>query len=268
MSQISSPTPTGPSPIQDILLVEKFERRRTGFRFAATSLPGHLLHFTVSGEVKQECNGREYVLRPGSVIWYHEDESVRGKVLGAPWVFYSVNFIAPALPPPPFEQRLYAGLKTLHPHFQELLRVCREPRQPSMERSFLAHAALLRILAALARPMQKPYGVDPRARLWWELETECRRDLKRPLNMAWMTQHAHASPATIARSCKYALGMPPLKRIKQVRLSLARGLVLRSRLSMKEIAERTGYPRIHEFSRDYRKYYGKPPTADRRGGSW
>ena len=30
-----------------------------------------------------------------------------------------------------------------------------------------------------------------------------------------------------------------------------------------EIAGRVGYGRVHEFSRDYRKAYGCPPTAER-----
>jgi transcriptional regulator GlxA family with amidase domain len=56
-----------------------------------------------------------------------------------------------------------------------------------------------------------------------------------------------------------------MKRLKQIRLSLARGLVLYSDLNMTEIALRVGYGRVHEFSRDYRKAYGRPPTAERTG---
>jgi len=264
MSQISSLRPIGGPLVHEIPFVAKFVRHRTGFRYQATSLPGHLLHLVVSGEIRQECDGREYLLRPGSLIWYHEDELVRGKALRVPWVFYSVNFIAPELPPPAFEHRLFTGCGKLETDFEELLRLWRDTKMAPMQRSFSAHAALLHILSSLANPVRQPYRLDPRARLWWELETECRKDLARALNMQWMTRHTGASPATIARACKHAVGMPPLKRIKQVRLSLARGLVMRSSLSMKEIAGRTGYPRVHEFSRDYHKHFGRPPTTDRR----
>jgi transcriptional regulator GlxA family with amidase domain len=67
----------------------------------------------------------------------------------------------------------------------------------------------------------------------------------------------------VAGACRYAVGLPPLKRIKQIRFSLARGLLQRSALSVKEIAAETGYPRVHEFLRDYRKHFGHPPTAGR-----
>lgn len=267
MSQISSPPSISASPIQAILLVAKFERRSARHQFQATSLPGHLLQLMTAGEVHQGCNGREYELRPGNLIWYHEDELVQGATRRVPWVFYSVNFIAPTLSPPPFDARLFPDCGSLRPLFAELSRAWLDVKQTPSTRGFQAHAALLRILASLDRPARRPYQVDPRAQLWWELEAECRKDPRRPISLAIMAERAHSSPATIARSCLYAVGLPPLKRLKQVRLSLARGLVLRSQFSMKEIAEQIGFPRIHEFSRDYRKHFGLPPTADRLRGS-
>ncbi len=257
MSQISSP------PVSAILLVARFARLRAGMTFEATSLPGHLLHLVVAGAVRQECNGREYVLRRGDVMWYHEDELVRGTVLQVPWRFYSINFIAPTLPPPAFETRVFHRRLTLEPLFAELLAVWEKPGLPALSRQCRAHAALLQILAALTTPSQQPVKMDPRARLWWEVETKLRQDLAHPVTLATLAQAAHTSPATLTRACRHAVHLPPLKRIKQVRLSLARGLVLRSGLSMKEIAARVGYPRVHEFSRDYRKHFGQPPTAER-----
>jgi transcriptional regulator GlxA family with amidase domain len=58
-----------------------------------------------------------------------------------------------------------------------------------------------------------------------------------------------------------------MKRLKQIRLSLARGLVQHSDLNMTEISQRVGYARVHEFSRDYRKAHGRPPTAERNAGA-
>ena len=54
-----------------------------------------------------------------------------------------------------------------------------------------------------------------------------------------------------------------MKRVKQIRMSLAWGLVMFSDLRMTDIAERVGYARVHEFSRDYRRAYGRSPTHDR-----
>ena len=71
------------------------------------------------------------------------------------------------------------------------------------------------------------------------------------------------SQASIARSCQKAVGLPPMKRVKQIRLSMAWGLVMFSELRMTEIAHRIGYERVHEFSRDYRRQFGRSPLHDR-----
>jgi AraC-like DNA-binding protein len=257
-------TPIGPSPIENVLICARLGPAETGFKFKANSLPGHLIHCIVKGRVRQDCNGREYELTPGSVIWYHEDELVRGTVLEGPWDWYTVNFIAPTFPPPSFESRMFfpRGDAVLAP-FKAMLAAWEDQALAPYLRLFQVHANLLRILAALTTPAQHPARMDPRARLWWTIETELRNDLQQRIDLARMSQVSGRSQATIARSCMFAVGIPPLKRIKQVRMSLAQGLVLRSSLSISDIADRVGYARIHEFSRDYRKYFGVPPTRTR-----
>jgi AraC-like DNA-binding protein len=253
----------GTSPIQSILLV-KLIRHVASHVFEATSLPGHLIHLVLRGRVHQECNGREYDLRPGTVIWYHEDELVRGHVLKGPWHFYSINFIAPSLPPPNFESRLFFPSKQIRKPFTEIFKAWNDTSQAPSIRGFRVHASLLQILASLTRFEQKSQHMDPRARLWWELETELRKDLRQRMTLRSMEQVVKRSQATIARSCQYAVGMPPLKRIKRVRMSLAKGLVKSSDLTITEIADRVGYERVHDFSRDYHKYHNLTPTQDRR----
>lgn len=256
----------GASPIQGVLYAAILEPRKKGESFEATSLPGHLLHLVISGRVHQECNGRGYTLKPGSVMWYHEDELVRGRVLESPWRFYTVNFIAPALPPPGFETRLFDNRACLRPFFKSLHDAWNDPRLPSAIREFKVHATLLQILTGLTTLSRQAVRMDPRARLWWELETQLRRDLAQPVDLKMMSRVTKRSQATIARSCFHAVGMPPLRRIKQIRMSLARGLVKHSGATITEVAERVGYPRVHEFSRDYRKHFKIPPTSDRARG--
>src|SRR6188768_4210986 len=91
-------------PVEEIRGVFLFERSEE--TFVASSSPGHLLHLVINGEVRQRCNGREYHLRPGDMLWYHESEFVEGECLQAPWRFYSIIFHAPSLPPPDFSRRL------------------------------------------------------------------------------------------------------------------------------------------------------------------
>ncbi|MFI5356131.1 MAG: helix-turn-helix domain-containing protein [Opitutales bacterium] len=256
-------SPSGPSPVDSIRLVERFERPAANYTFKATSLPGHLLHLVVAGRVEQTCNGRRQQLAPGTVVWYHEDEWVEGRVLAAPWIYYSVNFAAPTLAPPEFDARLQAGRADLQPVFAALHAAWLLP--PSRERDYRVQACLLDLLAALAPAASGPAAVMPDGRRWWEVEAWARQHIDRPISLPDICRQFNLSPNTLARACRAAVGLPPMRRLKQIRLSLARGLVHYSDLNMTEIALRVGYGRVHEFSRDYRKAHGRPPTVDRAG---
>lgn len=251
----------GPSPVESIRLVERFERPERDFEFTATSLPGHLIHLVVAGSVEQTCNGRRQQLAPGTVVWYHEDEWVEGRVLHAPWIYYSVNFAAPTLSPPDFEQRLTPGRAVLEKTFTALLAAWRG--EPSWQRDCLCQAHLLALIAGIDAHGGNRPPATPAGKLWWEVESWARQHIDRALTLDELCAHSGRSPNTLARACREAVGMAPMKRLKQIRLSLARGLVRSSELNMTEIALRVGYSRVHEFSRDYRKTYGVPPTADR-----
>jgi len=182
----------------------------------------------------------------------------------APWVFFTLNFIAPLLSPPPFEQRVRKVDRKLNNRFASLLSAWRDRTLPAALRKMRVQAGVLEIVASVQSLSGKPYETDPSARLWWNLETELRRDLSQRIDLETMSRRVRRSPATIARSCRHAVGIPPMKRVKQIRMSFARGLVQRSELTMSEIAERIGYLRVHEFSRDYHRHHGLPPTRDRQ----
>jgi transcriptional regulator GlxA family with amidase domain len=56
-----------------------------------------------------------------------------------------------------------------------------------------------------------------------------------------------------------------MKRLKELRLGYARGLVQHTDLPMTEIAFRIGYSRSQELSRDYRLRFHITPRDDRNG---
>ncbi len=132
---------------------------------------------------------------------------------------------------------------------------------------FRAHGRLLLLLELLVAStphttIETPSGAE--SRLWWEIETRVRRDLRHPMDLRQLETWSGFSAATIARAAQSAVGEPPMRRVKRIRLTFARGLVLRSRMNFSEIADRIGYPRVHEFSRDYKRWFGATPTEERR----
>ena len=100
--------PVGPPVIERVLLCDLYGPHEPGHQNSQTSLPGHLLQLTTMGVVAHEIEGRRHVIRTGDLAWFHEDELVRVDVRER-WAFYTLNFIAPGLPPPPFEGRVRKG---------------------------------------------------------------------------------------------------------------------------------------------------------------
>jgi AraC-like DNA-binding protein len=263
MNQAPIFSPIGSSVLCGVLLVDRLERPRRGFQYRAGSLPGHLLQFMLSGKVRQEMNGRRYELRGGDVAWYHEDELVVGEVQEAPWAFYTVNFLAPMLPAPPFDRRVTRGTPAARRAFDRLLRAWRGISAPPAARELRVQSALHMILAESVDPQAKPFSTAPATRLWWDIEARVRRQLDQRVTLQSLEQITGRSTATIARSCYAAVGLTPMRRLRQVRLSLAQGLLRQSNLTVSEIAQRIGYGRVHEFSRDYHKWHGVSPTQER-----
>jgi len=257
--------PIGPPVVRGVLLVDYYEQP-TGHQFDSSSLPGHLIQLMHTGVSAHAVGGRQYIFSPGDLIWYHQDERDTGEVLEGPWSFYTVNFTAPTMPPPPFERRVRRAQPSAYRHFDRLLTAWRDVEQDPIVRELRVHSCLLALLADVQDGAGRPFRMDAPARLWWEIEGELRRDLAQQITLQRMVEISGRSAATIARACHEAVGIPPLKRIKQVKMSLARGLVQHSTLHMGQIAARIGYSRVHEFSRDYRRHFGTTPTTDRATG--
>ena len=107
------------------------------------------------------------------------------------------------------------------------------------------------------------HRADAATQLWWEIESRLREDLSQPVSLQRLQTLGRRSLRPILHGCRAATGTSPMKRVKEMRLSYARGLVLHSRLSMTEIALRVGYGRVQEMSRDYHRQFGLTPRADR-----
>ena len=202
----------------------------------------------------------------GDAIWYYENEPVQGSVLRAPWVFYTVSFLAPSLPPPPLDQRVCPATEGTVERMSRLLDVWRAVDLPGVQRHLQVHSLLLAVIADLLPTQSQHHRIDDPTQLWWRTEALVRDRLEQPVDLRLLQRLSGRSQRSVARACRLATGMSPMKRVKQVRLSYAHGLVQLSDLSMTEIAMRIGFPRVQEFSRDYRAHFGCTPSQDRRAG--
>jgi len=93
--------------------------------------------------------------------------------------------------------------------------------------------------------------------------------------IAWLKQHftknfpmddlatqAHMSPSTFRQHFREVAGMSPLQYLKQLRLQDARQLMLNEDIDAGSAAMRVGYESASQFSREYSRLHGQPPSHD------
>ena len=83
-----------------------------------------------------------------------------------------------------------------------------------------------------------------------------------PLRVEALAREAGMGLSTFHHHFKALTAMSPLQYQKQLRLSEARRLMLAERLDAATAAYRVGYESPSQFSREYRRLFGAPPTRD------
>ncbi len=244
-------------PIESITGVWEF-KRPAFFKYLCHSLSGHLLHFVSKGGFVVKINGREYKVETGNVIYYYESEEVETIGNETEVVFYSVSYQASKLLPFPLEKRVFSidgetqGLfYRLHNEFSS---------ESAIGRSFMVYSTLLSILNSI-----EGISFDYRNRLdeeelWWAIERRIRKDNMFKPSFDELLKISGYSKSSIIRSCRRITGDTPINRIRKIRMEIAKGLLSFGHLNVTQVAEYLGYIRLHEFSREFSKFYGNPPS--------
>jgi len=243
-------------PITEISGAWRFERK-AGRRTVACSTPGHLLHYIVKGSTTMIANKRSYDIAPGSVIYYHEQEEVRNHYL-EDTVFYSVAFTAPDLPPLPLSRRVFKTEADVEDIFFRLYEVYTAKSPDSTLRLF---NLLLELLIQLGFTESALPSYTPREKLWYQIESWIRQKRKFRAGIQDICDQFNISPATLHRICRNVLEKSVSKRIQQMRMEEAKALLMFSGLNVSETAQYLGYPRIHEFSREFSAYFKQAPSS-------
>lgn len=117
-----------------------------------------------------------------------------------------------------------------------------EERSPHGERDSLGQVRLARALSFLASRIDQP------------------------VDLAEAAQAAGCSLHHFAHLFKTAMGVSPMRYLRQQRMQRARELVETTGLSMAEIGDRVGMPDPARFSQAFRAYWKTTPSALRRPG--
>ncbi|BES72234.1 AraC family transcriptional regulator [Marinobacter nanhaiticus D15-8W] len=97
--------------------------------------------------------------------------------------------------------------------------------------------------------------------------TQMHRDFTGELSVDDLAREANMSPSTFHQHFKQITQSSPLQYVKRLRLLKARMLLSHDDLNVNQAASETGYRSVHQFSRDYKRYFGVSPVNDRRPDS-
>lgn len=248
------------APVEQITGVWEFHRP-SGHRSHSRSLPGHLLHLVTEGAYRLRSNGREYNVCTGDIIYYFETEEVHWLDCEGPVSFRSVGFTAPLLQPLPLAERVFPSTPTMRDAFQTLCAAAL--RVNPLERSLACHSALNRLLLEILQQRELSAFSSPDGELWWRVEQEVRRRRRFRPTLDELAERFGCSRATLCRASQAAVGLSPGRRLRGIRMAEAKGLLQMSSLTITQIAEYLGYPRLQEFSREFRAFYHCSPKVFR-----
>jgi transcriptional regulator GlxA family with amidase domain len=91
-----------------------------------------------------------------------------------------------------------------------------------------------------------------------------RQDFARPIGVERLADRASMSVSAFHRHFKAVTHLSPLQYQKRVRLLHARTLMIANAKSVMAAAVEVGYESATQFSRDYAKVFGLPPSQDAR----
>ncbi len=246
------------SPVESVSGVWKF-RREAGHRTRINSLSEHLLQLVLKGCYAVRTNNREYVVSEGDVIYFYAEEDVEWLGNEVAVEFYSVGFRSIDFKPLPLNLRVFQSNNSIRRSFEKHCAASIK-HTAGTGKSLSIHLALLEILTEIAKKHEYSGSYNDPADAWWNVERAIRQQHIFRSTLDEVAELARCSRASAVRLCRRATGVSPMKRLQAIRMEEARSLICFSSLNVTEIAYYLGYGRMHEFSREFKRYFGVSPS--------
>jgi transcriptional regulator GlxA family with amidase domain len=132
------------------------------------------------------------------------------------------------------------------------------------------HGAMLRLeVAALFMMGERPtpQATEGEDAMVLAATALMRRHIEAPLPIAAIARTLGLTTRALERQFAKVLGHPPAATYRALRLNAARRLVVQTRMSITEIATRTGYETPAAMTRAFRARFGVPPRRMRSGAT-
>lgn len=254
-----------PFPIQSNFIDQIFLFKRIDIKpnhFTRThSLPSHLIHLLIEGEYSLTIQGRLYEPKMNEIIYYDQMEEVVWLKNDKPVSFYTLAFSSAFIEPLSIENRVFSSTKIMQKQFNDLDKILKD-NSPHLELRFYTKALELIHEIFKDQPLIKT-GLT--LNHWMRAEMHLQRNHIYQIKLEELAMALGTSVSTLRKDCHKKYGISPIKRMQKRRMEASKGLLLYTTMSITEIADQLGYERIHEFSREFSKYFKTPPKTYRQG---
>ncbi|PCJ59752.1 MAG: hypothetical protein COA79_10125 [Planctomycetota bacterium] len=221
--------------------------------------PDHNIQLILEGRYSLEIDGHQYSVKSGDIIYYEAMEKVFWKHNNVRVKFYSLVFTASQLDSLPWENRVFPGTAKMKKSFHELYACSIDDMK--MRKPYGLYGHLLILLEEMFSQYESNKKGGAKKELWWSIEKELRRQELYRITLLDLCDIGGFSKATINRSCRKCLGKSPMDRLRQIRMETAKAFLMYSGMNVSMVAQKLGYGRIHEFSREFKEYYKIPPRS-------
>ncbi|WP_165972352.1 helix-turn-helix transcriptional regulator [Paenibacillus piri] len=228
------------------------------------SSPYHLLVLITSGRLIYWVDGRTIPLQKGDVLFVPAG-SVRSasaiEVHQRYATFFGVRGDDP-VPLPILEKKQTFKLKIQNfPYFKQRFSLLNH--HWLMKGAYLdtmCHAILLEMLGMVNYDLDAEEVGSKKMKLVKEMKNYILKHYNRPIKLQELSEYAGKTPNYISSIFKEVTGFTPIEYLHDVRISMAKDMMLSKGMSIREISEETGFCDQAYFNRVFRKLSGCSPT--------
>ena len=218
------------------------------------NLPFHDLTVLLQGEMIYHVNGKRIVLHDGDAVFIPKGAvRTREEVRNSRYVSY--NFCDESIPPLPILSQGVLSKAALH-----TVLAFDETRKSTFD---LSDTRLHFLLRALIEELHYQLKLQNENALVKQIKQYLHEHLREKITLADVSQHVFFSVPQIEKIFKEETGLSVIRYLIELRLSIAKNLLMDASLPLKSVAEKCGFPDYNFFSRTFKKIIGVSPLTYR-----
>lgn len=235
-----------------------------------SGLISHQLLYTCSGTGSLVVDGVQYPQKPGSLFYLapkipHEYFPIVEEEWSTCWVVFRGEYSTELLRGMGFERFAYQeGLvnEEIEKIFRQMLSAAKDPIMGDERCSLLVYEYLLAVRRAFME--REKYGNRTEENILEKTLLYMNDHYASDITLEELAKISGVSRQHFCRVFRAKMKMRPMEYLARKRISVARGLLVSTKLSVAEIGEAVGYHSLTYFGMVFKKYEGISPTDCRK----